>query len=152
MLDYPKAVSGSSQHARCIHCKKRFYPNPRLGVRQKTCGAEECLRKHRTLYQRCYRRDNPEVEKEIRKKIKYKRLLGFWKTYRLTHFKSTERNRNLTRLRMKLRRACLQRKLDILEVFDPPGYFDKFSEFATLHRSLLDELRATPQAPNKKGA
>jgi len=152
MVDLPKRVSGFSPHARCIQCKNSFCSNPRLGIRQKTCGAEECRRKHRTRYQRRYRIENPDVEKEIRKKIKDKRGSDFWKGYRAAHIKSSERNRNLTKLRMRLRRGGLQRKLDILEVFDPPGYFDRFSAFATEHRSLLDEFRFTPEALNTKGA
>jgi hypothetical protein len=152
MLDLPKGVSGFSRHAQCIHCKKLFRSNPRLGVRQKTCGGESCRRKHRSGYQRNYRRENPDVEKEIRIKIRAKRIPDFWKQYREHHPKSAERNRRLTGLRMKLLRSGLQRKLDILQVFDPPGYFDKFSMFATEQRSLLDELKFTPEALNTKGA
>ncbi len=152
MLDLPKGVSGFDPAAHCAQCKKSFRLNPRLGIRQKTCGTDLCRRKHRSRYQRHYRRQNPDAEKEIRKKIKAKCGSGFWKVYRASHPKSTERNRSLTRLRMKLRRGGLQRKLDILQVFDPPGYFDKFSAFATRHRSLLNELHNTSEALNTKGA
>ena len=152
MLEYPKAVPGLRQHARCNQCAKKFSPNPRLGVRQKTCSAKECQRKYRSRYQHQYRYDNPEVEKEIRKKIKGKRDFDFWKIYRRTHLKSTKRNRDLTKLRMRLKRAGLQRKLDILEVFDPPGYFDQFFEFARLHRSLLEVFSNSDEALNTKGA
>ena len=149
MLDFSKAVSGFSQHARCIRCKRSFRPHPRLKNRQKTCGLDACRRKHRACYQRRYRQDNPDVEKESRQKIKEGRPVNFWKTYRRTHLKSSERNRNLTKLRMRLKRSGLQRKLDIVQVIDPPGYFDQFCKFATSHRSLLDELKVTPQLRDK---
>jgi hypothetical protein len=152
MLDLPKGVSGEALHAQCIHFKKSFHSNPRVGIRQKTCGADLRRRKHRACYQRRYRRENPEVEIEIRKKIRDERGSGFWKAYRASHSKSTERNRALAMLRMKLRRGGLQRKLDILQVFDPPVYFNRYTAFATSHRSLLNELKFIPEALNTKGA
>jgi hypothetical protein len=151
MLDLPKAVPGFSQHAVCSECKKRYQPHPRLGNRQRTCGADPCLHKHRARYQRRYRRKtkNLDAQKDIRKKVKDSRPADYWKTYRRNHLKSTQRNRELTKLRMRLRRSGLQRKLDIVEVFDPSGYFNRFYEFATSHRLLLEGLKATSELQEK---
>ncbi len=150
MLDFPKAVSGVRHQARCHSCKESYQPTPRLGSRQKTCGSVECRRKHRAQYQRLYRRADPEAEEDIREKIKNARPPDFWKTYRATHSKSTERNRKLTNLRMRLKRAGLQRKLDIVEVVDPKGSFDRFHEFATSHRLMIEEIGFTPRLRQKR--
>ena len=40
----------------------------------------------------------------------------------------------------------LQRQLDISEVIDPPGYFERFREFAMSQRSLLEACQATHAA------
>ncbi|MCP3892849.1 MAG: hypothetical protein GY702_28830 [Desulfobulbaceae bacterium] len=39
------ANTGYIKKRPCKICRKWFVPNPRLGVRQKTCGAEECKAK-----------------------------------------------------------------------------------------------------------
>jgi hypothetical protein len=140
-----RVVLGSracSPWSRCLECNKKYSPSPRLKLRQKTCGELLCRRKHRARYRRRYRSQNPEVEQESRKKIQTNRPNGFWKNYRKEHSSSTERNRKLTKLRKRLARSGLQRQLDIVQVVDPPGYFDLFRGFATSHRSLIEECRA----------
>jgi hypothetical protein len=129
--------------ARCFECKSWFQPSPRLKLRQKTCREVSCQRRHRARYQRKYRRANPNMERECREKIKSNRPLDFWKNYRTSHPLTTERNRNATKLRKRLRAAGLQRKLDIVQVVDPPGYFDLFQQFATSHRSLIHASQGT---------
>ena len=134
------------RHFRCSECKRSFVPNPRLKVRQKTCGAQACKRKHRARYRRRYRSSDPAAEKESREKVKAKRPADFWKKYRAEHPESTRRNRLQSKLRARLRRAGLQRQLDITEVIDSPGAFDRFREFATEHRSLIAECSVTDAA------
>jgi len=41
-----------------------------------------------------------------------------------------------------MRRLGLQRKLDILQFVEPTGYFERFNEFATYHRSSILEMIA----------
>jgi hypothetical protein len=41
-----------------------------------------------------------------------------------------------------LAQAGLQRQLDIVQVLDPPGYFDRFEGFAMSHRSLVEACQA----------
>jgi hypothetical protein len=132
--------------SRCSECKRSFRPNARLKLRQKTCVEVICQRKHRARYRQEYRLSNPGPEKEYRDKVKAGRRSNFWNSYRKSHPGSSERNRQNTKLRKQLKRVGLQRQLDIVQVIDPPGYFELFHRFATSHRSLLDACRATHAA------
>lgn len=126
--------------ARCLECKKIFRPHVRLKARQKTCASRECRRRLRANYQRKYREKDPELEREYREKRKLGQGPDFWKSYRRDHPSSTERNRVQSRLRARLLRQGLQRKLDIVQVIDPPGLFDRYHAFAMRHRSLIEEV------------
>jgi hypothetical protein len=98
---------------------------------------------HRARYRKQYRRENRQAESDSQEKTKSNQAQGFWKAYRAKNPRSTERNRAQTRLRNQLRRAGLQRQLDIVQVIDPPGYFELFAGFAMSRRSLLSSCRAT---------
>ena len=130
-------VGSNPRCSRCSECKESFRPNLRLKTRQKTCCKRECQLKQRARYRQQYRRKNLGSEQEYSDKAKENRPFNFWKTYRKNHPGSSERNRLNTKLRKRLSRAGLQRQLDIVQVIDPPGYFDLFLEFATSHRSLI---------------
>ena len=140
MLDPSKTTSGivSPRRARCSECRKSFRPHSRLKARQKTCGESACQLKHRARYRRDYRQEFALADQEYADKGKANRPKDFWKTYRKNHPESTQRNRLSARLRKQLARSGLQRQLDIVQVIDPPGYFDQFREFATSHRSLIE--------------
>ena len=128
----------------CAVCKKSFRPHPRLRERQKTCSESACRRRHRARYQRQYRCVNPGLDRDYRAKAGLPS--NFWKAYRLAHPKSTARNRLSTRLRKRLAAKGLQRKLDISQVFDPPGYVSLFEGCATEHRWLIAESTGTEAA------
>lgn len=49
----------------CRICKKWFLPNPRLGDRQKTCGAPECRRKRHAIKCAQWNRKNRPYFQEI---------------------------------------------------------------------------------------
>ena len=144
MLD-PKVLSGVQwpRKSQCSECKKHFTPSPRLKLRQNTCGERNCLLAHRARYRRKYRLVNADSEKEYQEKSKANRPAGFWKNYREKNLKSTQQNRLNVNLRQGLKRAGLQRQLDIVEVIDSPEYFESFCAFAMSHRSLLENLSAT---------
>jgi hypothetical protein len=148
MLDPSEAVfrEFGSRCIRCAECKKSFRPHPRLKARQKTCTQRACQLAYRARYRKQYRRENAETEKDSQEKVKSNRASGFWKSYRKSHPQSSERNRAQTKLHKRLRQAGLQRQLDIVQVIDPPGYFDLFQGFATSHRSLLLACQATRAA------
>lgn len=148
MLDPDTVLSGilKPRASHCSECKKSFRPHPRLKVRQKTCTLKACQLKYRARYRKRYRGENPEPDREYREKAKANRPAHFWKNYRKSHLQSSERNRLNAKLRKKLKRAGLQRQLDIVQVNDPLGYFDLFLGFATSHRSLLQACEATHAA------
>ncbi len=45
---------------RCLFCRKRFWPDPRVGARQRACGKPECQKKRRTETQKAWREKNPD--------------------------------------------------------------------------------------------
>jgi hypothetical protein len=145
MLDPAKTTSGivRPRCSRCSECKKSFRPHPRLSSRQKICGEKACKLKHRARYKRSYRAQFPGPDQEYADKAKSNRPKAYWKNYRKKNPKSTERNRVNTKLRKRLARAGLQRQLDIVQVIDPPGYFETFCGFATSHRSLIERCGGT---------
>ena len=127
------------KHVECVSCKNKFHPNVRLKERQKTCGTEACSKRHRSRYQRRWRKRNSAIESEYQEKRSKLRGKNFWKEFRKSHPESTNRNRILTKLRKRLRRIGLQRKLDIVEVVENPMKIVDFGEFATRHRSTILE-------------
>ena len=146
MLDPSKVVSKGFCLRRCLECKKSFRPHPRLKARQKTCTQRACQLSHHARYRKRYRRDNLQAEIDSQEKTKSNRSATFWREYRAKNLRSSERNRAQTRLRKQLRQLGLQRQLDIVQVFDPPGYFELYQGFATSHRSLLQACQATRAA------
>jgi len=112
-----------------------------LGKRQKICGSTHCQKKYRASYQRKYRKvpENAQVEREYETERKMVRGSEFWNAYREAHPESTQRNRANSRLKKSLIRKGLQRKLDIVQLFVPIDQSEPLIEFATLHRSLLEE-------------
>jgi hypothetical protein len=101
---------------------------------------------YRAGYRRKYRIKNPHAEQGYAQKQKDHRSTDFWKKYRENHPVYTDRNRSQTRLRKKLKKAGLQRQLDIVQLVDPPSKLATLVEFATSHRSLLQECRVKPAA------
>jgi hypothetical protein len=136
----PQACKGR----KCRVCRRQFVPHPRLGNRQQTCGSEKCRRVHRASYRRKYRSINSEAESGYEAKRKAARPKDYWKQYRDRHLESTTRNRAQSRLRKQLRRAGLQRQLDIVQLIDPIEKLETVVRFATSHRSLLEECLIKP--------
>lgn len=123
----------------CVCCRAKFRPHSRLGARQKTCGKPACRKAHRAAYRRHYRKENPQAEEDIQKKRKDARPANFWQNYRRDHLTATARNRANSRLRKRLAKVGLQRQLDIVQLIDPPSKLVALVEFATSHRSLLED-------------
>ena len=125
--------------SKCLYCLNHFKPSVRLKDRQKTCGAETCVRRHRCRYQRHWRKLNSSVEAEYRAKRKVGREKDFWKKFRKPPPEYEKRNRFFTKLRKRLRREGLQRKLDIVQAVEFPSKLIDFTGFATRHRSIILE-------------
>lgn len=128
----------------CVSCRREFIPSPRLGKRQKTCGDKACEQLQRAGYRRQYRKTNLEAEAGYESKRREARGAEFWPKYREDHPVSTARNRAQSRLRKKLKKAGLQRQLDIVQLVDPIGNLDLVVGFATSHRSLLEQCVCKP--------
>ena len=118
----------------CECCHIEFSPSPRLGARQKTCGAILCKKHHRAKYRRHYRKENAAIEKEYRSK----RPTGYWREYRSGHPNYVNKNRFMNRMAQRVRRAGLQRQLDILELVEFPSKISVVVGFATSTRSLWE--------------
>ena len=58
--------SGSRRSRPCSICGKWFYPDPRLGKRQATCGAEKCRRERKRRQQAAWSARNPGYWRELR--------------------------------------------------------------------------------------
>jgi len=54
-------VSRRSRRRRCPFCHTLFRPHPRLGARQRTCGARACQRERHAQSCRAWRRRNRAV-------------------------------------------------------------------------------------------
>ena len=132
-------VPGRLRAGCCSVCKKSFRPHPRLGSRQKTCRESKCQLSYRAQYRRSYRKSNRQAEEDCQAKQRAARGSLFWKAYREAHPESTERNRANGRLRKGLKKAGLQRQLDIVQLIDPIENLNAVVEFATSHQSLLRE-------------
>jgi len=48
-----------SQRKQCVYCRRFFRPDPRVGARQKACGAMECQRRRKGESQRRWLEANP---------------------------------------------------------------------------------------------
>jgi len=53
---------GGRRRKRCRECGELFWPDLRVGGRQKTCSASECQRKRQKSNTREWRRSNPSYE------------------------------------------------------------------------------------------
>ena len=136
----------------CPSCRKKFKANHRLKDRQKTCGEGHCRQKHRSRYQRRWRRNNRSIEREYQQKRKENSPKDYWKEYRRLHPIYVCRNRAFARLRKRLLREGLQRKLDIVQVIENPSKIVAIKEFATRHRSLVLDLKGSQQIQERLGA
>jgi hypothetical protein len=58
--------SGRSRKKRCPECRELFWPNPRVGDRQKSCGKAICQQKRHKNNCREWRRNNPAYERANR--------------------------------------------------------------------------------------
>lgn len=120
---------------RCPWCSALFVPHPRLKSRQRTCGSADCKRRQNLLAQRRWKRRNPIVYRQGQSDWKRVRNDNFWKDWRDEHPEYVVRNRILTRIRKSLfkRKTGLQRKLDILQLFEKQV---KFKRYCGLQRKL----------------
>lgn len=127
----------------CPWCRKDYRPSFRLKERQKTCGDELCRKIHKREFLRQWRNKNPEVVVGYQQDYG-KKPQGFWPKYRDAHPKQTERNREQSKLRARLKRQGLQRNLDIAQAVETPIKAEAFVEFAKIHRKEIGRAFGKP--------
>ena len=98
----------------CEHCGKAFEPHPRLGRRQRVCRKAAC-RKWRAARSKCqWRQANADYYADLDDRHRP----GYGSAYRLDHPEAVERNRELTRERMRRRRALFATQDSITRCID----------------------------------
>jgi hypothetical protein len=109
---------------RCLYCGRWYAMAPRLYLRQKTCGDEQCRSKHKAALNRKWRKEHPDEQKE-RDKAVAKRRKGqrYWDQRRSKDPDYVERNREQTRERMRQMRAA--RKEAGLILKEPVRYLEE---------------------------
>lgn len=71
----------------CVHCGREFWPDPRVGKRQKRCFREECRRAENCRKARKWIQLNPDVLPSLRAKRRVwaKAYPNYWRRYRKNH-------------------------------------------------------------------
>ena len=114
---------------RCIWCGAKFIPNPRLKKKQKTCGSKKCKRQQDLLAQKRWKKKYLEVYRQNQKDWRSNHR-GYWKGWRgkPSSYAYVVRNRILTRLRVYFfrHRSCLQKKVDIVQLFKKQVKFRRY--------------------------
>ena len=107
--------------ARCPYCGRWFMPVLRKGARQVTCGAEECRTAHKRVLGQRWRVDNPERSLGRQGKVRdWAKGRDYWEGWREDNPGYVERNREVTRERMRRLREERRRARALLA--DPVGY------------------------------
>lgn len=92
-----------SNRKRCPVCQGMFTPDPRVGARQHFCSKATCQRRRQRDNETCWRRRNRECASTQQRKWRQKNP-EYLRVWRDRHPKAVERNRTLTRRRMRARR------------------------------------------------
>ena len=107
--DHPK----HNNRRPCEVCRKEFDVHPRLGERQRLCGAADCRKIYLRIHRRSYRQRNIEAEKSYQEKLRDSRPKDFWRKYRELHADYREREKSNARVRKRRNFIGSQRQLDI---------------------------------------
>lgn len=100
---------------RCPYCRKRFTPDPRVGKRQKSCGARACQRALNRENSARWRQEHPDCchGDYPRVKLWLQKHPGYLKRYRQSHPAYVEHNRKAQRLRDRRRKRHLDIRNEI---------------------------------------
>ena len=86
--------NNKTTHLRCISCKKKFTPDPRVGQRQKYCSDKECQIKRQRLNEHAWTSDSKNEEFLKLKRNKWrKKNPEYLKEWRENNPDSVRRNR-----------------------------------------------------------
>ncbi len=127
----------------CPWCKRPFFPHPRLGHRQKSCGCPECKKKQKALSQLRWVAKNKKVYKDGQHDWRQNHP-DYWKKYRASHPAYVINNRAQSRIRkaFALSKTGLQKRIDILQLPNNKPNLWNLNRFAKQSRSLFPILFA----------
>jgi hypothetical protein len=122
----------SVHRKRCQVCREWFTPDVRTARFQKVCGAAVCRRERKRLANAGWWTNNGDydVARQGKKRAWAAAYANYWQTYRAQHPGYVQRNRELTRERMKASRlmfanqdAIRRNPVGYLEGLRSPGMF-----------------------------
>lgn len=103
--DPPEKSPSHSSRPRCLACKKRFTPEPRVGSRQKYCSNKECQSKRQHLNEQAWQKqDGNRKFKRAQQRRWRKRNPEYMQEWRKEHPESVRRNRKRMRKHMRQKR------------------------------------------------
>ena len=96
---------------KCVHCGRWFWPDPRVGKRQKRCVREECRKASNRRKSRKWVQNNPDILPSLRVKMRVwaKAYPDYWQRYRKDHPAYCQRDNQ--RRASSLRKARCSAKL-----------------------------------------
>ena len=93
----------------CAYCKTPFFPDPKVGKRQKTCGKPACKRALKAENNRRWRQKNPGYYRNdyCRLRAWLEHNPGYLKGYRESHPEYIEKNRKAQKVRDRRKKLRL---------------------------------------------
>ena len=111
---------------RCVHCRRRFVPNPRAKTQQ-FCANKTCQRARKAQWQRDKMATDPDYRANQRdcQQRWQQQHPQYWRAYRQQRADYRERNRLLQQHRDHKRRTRPLAKMDVLDAvtFIQPGIY-----------------------------
>lgn len=100
---------------RCRYCKRLFFPDPRVGDRQKTCGDSACQKAHKEENNTRWRTKNPDYFRDDYTRVKQwlDQNPGYLKHFRETHPEYVKRNRESQKVRDRRKKLYLDIQAEI---------------------------------------
>ena len=94
---------------KCPYCKISFFPHPKVGSRQKTCGSPECKKALKSENNKRWRQRNPDCCQNDYPRLKewLAQNLGYLKNYRQGHPEYVQKNRESQRVRERRKKLHL---------------------------------------------
>ncbi len=127
---------------RCCWCLEFFWPNPRLGDKQKSCGHPLCKQKQSNESHVQWKLFNEEIYLQGQKDWR-RQNPDYWRIYRSDHPDYVAKNRKQTKIRKAFAlKKGLQKRIDILQPFEKQMQFWSLPRFAKENRSLTPLLYA----------
>lgn len=143
---------------KCVHCGRRFSPDPRVGHRQKRCVREECRKAENRRKARKWIALHPDILPSLRAKMRVwaKAYPCYWRLYRKNHPEYVERDNarraaSLRKSRCSAKLTSIREiaveKLQQIEVLAPAECSAKLTERDRRVDGIMDYLLWTVKEP-----